>query len=285
MSFRCAIPLLLLPRPALAHEAAAGLTDAAQILPPLLVAAGLYCAGVFSLWRRAGHLRGLGPGRVSVFLAGLGLVGVLLLSPLDGLAEQALSVHMIQHFGLMLVAAPLLVLGRPGLAFLWALPFRARRPAARLGDSRLWRGATHPFGGWIIYLVALWVWHAPPLHQAALANEWVHAAQHASFLGAGLVFWSSVLAPRRLERRAGAFLAIFATAVQSCALAALITTASAVWYPAYGPSPLGLSALADQQLGGLIMWAPCCALLIGAALGTFARLLREVEGRAEGTPS
>ena len=271
-----------------AHGTAAGWFADAYIIGPMLLAGGLYGAGVARLWARAGAGRALPRIRVAVFAAGLTLAGVLLLSPLDGLAGRLLSAHMIQHFGLMLVAAPLMVLGRPGLAFLWAFPSSVRPALGRLGTGatgRIWRAATHPLGAWAIYFAVLWIWHMPALYQLALADHGVHALQHASFLGAALLFWVAVLAPARGERRAGAFMAIFATAIQSCALAALLTTSQALWYPAYatGPGAWGLSPLEDQQLGGLIMWVPCCAVLIGAAIAVFARLLRDTEARVERT--
>ncbi len=279
-----AVIFLAQAAPASAH-ATASATDAAVALP-LTSAAVAYMAGLLRLWHRAGPGRGVSAARAGLFAAGIAAVAALLLRPLDGWAERGLSAHMVQHLGLMLVAAPLLVIGRPGLVCLWAFGPCTRLALSRVGTGplgRVWRALTHPAGAWLVYFVALWVWHAPSLHQAALGHEAIHAAQHASFLLAAILFWTSIIAPSRLERRAGALIAVFATALQSCTLAALLTTAGTVWYPAYGPAPFGLSPLADQQLGGLLMWAPCCALLIGAALATLARLLRETETRAQRT--
>ena len=267
--------------PAAAHGGGAQSSDPTPLL--LLAGAGAYAAGLARLRARAGPGRGLTSARVALFSGGLALTGLLLLSPLDALADRLLAAHMVQHFGLMLVAAPLLVLGRPGLAVLWALPAGWRGPLAAAGASRGIRALLHPLGAWLVYFAALWIWHAPPLHQAALADERIHALQHASFLGAALLFWTAVLSAPRGEGRALAFGTVFATAVQSCALAALLTTSATVWYPAY-PGGLGLSPLEDQQLGGLVMWVPCCAILIGAALGLMAGLLRDAERRAERVP-
>ncbi|SFH26822.1 Cytochrome c oxidase assembly factor CtaG [Palleronia marisminoris] len=283
------LTILLFPTAANAHEGngvATGWTFDPYVVAPMLIAGGLYAAGVARLWSRVGAGRALSRTRVATFAAGFVLAGLLLLSPLDGLADRLLSAHMIQHFGLMLVAAPLLVLGRPGLASLWAFPPALRPVLGRLGagtTGRLWRAATHPLGAWAIYFAVLWAWHVPAIYQRALAHEGIHALQHASFLGAALLFWIAVLHPARGEGRAGAFIVVFATAVQSCALAALLTTSQALWYPAYanGTGAWGLSPMEDQQLGGLIMWVPCCAILLGAAIAVFAGLLRDAEVRAE----
>lgn len=283
------LTVLSLPTAAAAHEGHGGVADpvaVASVIVPMLLLGGLYAAGVARLWRQAGRGRGLAQMRVASFAAGFALVALLLLSPLDRLADRLLSAHMIQHLGLMLVAAPLMVLGRPGLAMLWALPPSRRTALARLGQGwtgRLWRAATHLLGAWLIYFAVLWMWHMPALHQRALGDEWIHSLQHMSFLGAAMLFWIAVLELPRAEGRAGAFMAIFATAIQSCALAALLTTSRGLWYPAYavGPGGWGLSPLEDQQLAGLIMWVPCCAILIGAAIAVFAGLLRDAEARAE----
>ena len=271
---RTLLPLLLLATPAFSHG---GESQADPTVPLLLEGGALYLFGLSRLWGRAGAGRGLPRARVALFGLGFALTAVLLLSPLDALAERLLAAHMVQHFGLMLVAAPLMVLGRPGLAFLWALPASWRGAAQAAHPLRAF---LHPLAAWAVYFAVLWLWHAPPLHQAALADPRIHALQHASFLGAAMLFWTAVLGAPRGETRAIAFGTVFATAVQSCALAALLTTSATVWYPAY-PGGFGLSPLEDQQLGGLVMWVPCCAILIGAALAVMAGLLRDTKRRAE----
>lgn len=101
----------------------------------------------------------------------------------------------------MLVAAPLLVLGRPLIAFLWAMPMswaRALGNAAKAGWwQQVWRAMTNPFVAWAVHAAALWVWHIPLLFQAKLKNEWVHTAQHVSFLFSALLFWCAIVHARR----------------------------------------------------------------------------------------
>jgi len=50
-------------------------------------------------------------------------------------------------------------------------------------------------------------------------------------------------------------------------------------YPVYLESAgrWGLTALADQQLGGLIMWVPAGAILLLAGLVLLAQWLQEIE--------
>lgn len=274
-----AILLMLIPTSALAHPDDTGSDP--LVLVPLLAAVGLYLAGALRLWSAAGRGRGVRMLHLALFAIGIALAAGLLLSRLSHLTTLLLSAHMIQHFALMLIAAPLMVLGRPGIAALWALPRRWRAGGARVVASRAWQALVHPLGAWIIYFVVLWGWHLPPLHQAALRSDAVHATQHFSFLGAAMLFWHAVLSRPRAEGHAGAFMAVFATAVQSCALAALLTTSQVIWYPAYQGGAWGLDRLQDQQLGGLIMWVPCCAIFIGTGVALMARLLAETERRLQ----
>lgn len=279
MSRLLGISLLLLAGPALAHAPVGGAAWRPDLwaLLGLGAAAALYAGGVARLWRRAGRGRGVAPWRVLSGAAGFALMGVLLVSPFDALATRYLSAHMVQHFGLMLVAAPLVVLGRAGLMALWAVPPRPRLALAWIGrgaTGRIWGALTRPAGAWAVYFVILWLWHVPALHQRALSHDGLHALQHISFVAAALIFWTAVLERPRDEGHAGALIAVFATALHSAALAALLTTSRSLWYPAYA------GGLADQQLAGLIMWVPCGAVLIGAALLILVRLLRDAETRA-----
>ncbi len=93
----------------------------------------------------------------------------------------------------MLAAAPLLVLSRPLVPFLWALPLSWRQTAGALSQhpaiQAIWSALTNPFTAWAIHAVALWVWHVPRLFQATLTSDLVHTLQHLSFLGSALLFW------------------------------------------------------------------------------------------------
>ena len=102
----------------------------------LLVSGALYVTGVSRLWTRAGRGCGVRPWQLAAFAAGWIALVLALLSPVAAISEVLFSVHMTQHEMLILVAAPLLVLGRPIVPFLWALSPRWRlqcRPGRRVG--------------------------------------------------------------------------------------------------------------------------------------------------------
>jgi cytochrome c oxidase assembly factor CtaG len=207
--------------------------------------------------------------------------------PVHTLGEILFSVHMVEHELLMAAAAPLLVLGRPLVAFLWALRQSARRDLGSVSRARavhhVWFFATSALVAWTVHALALWVWHLPALFEAALASELVHSLQHLCFLGAALLYWTSLLHRRHdAEGRGVAVISLFATTLHSSILGALLTLGTVAWYPLYGgrSAGWGLTAIEDQQLAGLVMWVPGGLVYMGAALALAAMWLSESETRA-----
>ncbi len=253
--------------------------------------AWLYWSGIRRLWRNAGS--GHGVRRREALFFGLGWASLVLalVSPLHRLGEALFSAHMVQHELLMVVAAPLLVLGRPIVALLWSVPLPWRRAAgnitARSSVQRTWHLLTLPAVAWAVHAVAIWLWHVPALFQATLDSDLIHTAQHLSFLGSALLFWWSLLRVRegRLGRPA-AILYLFTTALHTSLLGVLLTFSDRVWYPLYQSStaPWGLTPLEDQQLAGLIMWIPAGVAYLVAALAIAASWLR-VPGRGVTAPA
>jgi putative membrane protein len=237
----------------------------------------LYDVGLKRTWDASGVGHGVSRREARLFLAGWLTLAVALVSPLHPLGEVLFSAHMIQHELLMLAAAPMLVLSRPVAATLRGMPRPLATSLARASNTRTWKRVWHaisnPFAAWTIHLVVLWAWHAPALFQSTLRSELAHAAQHVSFLGSALLFWWSLVhGSRGVVNHGVATLYLFTTAVHSGLLGALLTFARTPWYPAYDHTQSwGLSALEDQQLGGVIMWVPACTVYIVAGLALFAK--------------
>src|ERR1041384_7376031 len=289
---------LALPAPAFAHgdephswfELARAWSFEPGIVIALALSAWLYWRGVRRMWREQGgdrQGRGVRRWEAWAYAGGWLALFVALASPLHPWGRVLFSAHMTQHEVLMLVAAPLLVLGRPLAPFMRALPLGWARRLSSLSKlawwQRLWRALTNPLAAWAIHAVALWVWHVPVLFQAVLDNEWIHTLQHLSFFLSALLFWWALLHGRQGARAYGAaVLYLFTTALHSGLLGALITFAPSIWYPAYAGTTQGwgLTPLEDQQLGGLIMWIPAGLVYVVAGLVLFAGWLREAEARA-----
>ena len=231
------------------------------IIIPLLLTAAFYALGVLRMWRRTSHA-GLSWKPVACFASGWLSLAAALDSPIHELGEQLFSAHMIQHEILMLVSAPLLLLGRPSLVFVWALPSRWRKIAPLTNHSALrtpWALLSAPVTAWLLHALALWAWHAPVLFNATLRSDAMHAAQHISFFATALLFWWTLLGEHRWRMGDGAaMIYVFTTGIHMSILGALLTFAPRPWYPGYTlTAPLWhLSALEDQQLGGLIIGSP-----------------------------
>src|SRR5437588_564476 len=159
-----------------------------------------------------------------------------------------------------------------------------------VGIARLWRHAGAGqgiryaqalafIGGWFALVAAL-VWLDELSEQLFSA----HMVQHLSFFGSAALFWWG-LAHGRYGRLGygAAVLYVFATAVHSGVLGALLTFSPRVWYPLYEStaSRFGMTPLEDQQLAGLLMWVPASLVFIAGGLYFFAAWIRESERRAQ----
>jgi putative membrane protein len=246
----------------------------------LFFAVAWYSAGL----RRMHRHRALAHGSVleiSSFAIAWLLLVVALLSPLATVSEWLFSVHMTQHELLMLVAAPLLAIGRPLVPMVWALPKTWRRAAAGAATTGVLSILTTPFVVFVLHALALWIWHVPVLYEAAVLDDRVHLIQHLSFTGTAALFWWSLVRGRygRLGYGVAVFY-VFATALHSGGLGALLAFSPAPWYSIY-VARAGVSGdpLQDQQLGGVLMWVPSGIALMLAGLGLFAAWLGEADRR------
>jgi putative membrane protein len=253
----------------------------------------MYARGVRALWRRGGTGRVVGEWRVASYFAGLASLFIALVSPVDAIGAALFSMHMTQHLLLMMVAAPLIVLGDPVTVTLWALPLRWRRGVGLTFRRTRWLRAawsalTIAPIAWTLHVVTLWLWHAPIFYEMALQSELVHEFEHATFFITALLFWWLLFAPHGRRLNIGAKVAyLFAAMLQGTILGAVITFARHPWYWSYfgTTKAWGFTPLEDQQLAGLIMWIPAGLIYLAALLPLlFAELLGRDRkaGRSEG---
>ena len=253
----------------------------------------LYVAGIARLWRSAGAGCGVRYREAAAFMCGWLALAAALFSPIHEWSETWLSAHMVQHELLMVVAAPLMALGAPFIALMWVLPAAKRQAVVHAvrgqSTAAAWTVATAPGAAWLMHALALWLWHVPRLYDYAARHELTHAVQHLCFFVTAAVFWWGMVRGRYGRLGYGAAVVyVFATAIQSGLLGAVLTFSPRVWFSAYAaPHADGLSPLEDQQLAGLLMWIPAGLILVAGGLGFFAAWLREAErrtGRHIGVP-
>jgi len=287
-----ALPLLLHPGTALApHDLAAAWALEPVTIALLVLSAGLWVLGEARLAGRLGRAAARRRGMRWSFAAGWALLALALLSPLHPLGAVLFSAHMAQHELLVAAAAPLLVLGRPLVPMLWALPIARRRALGRGARAPWvrgpWTALTRPGVAWLVHAGVVLAWHLPALFESSLRSEAAHALQHATFLGSALLFWWAILHGRGARRGYGAaVLYLFGMTVVTGGLGFLLTVSSRPWYPAYDPRAMaawGLGPLEDQQLAGLIMWIPGGLAYLAAALGLLVLWLREADRRGRGS--
>ena len=251
-------------------------------LAALLVGLGLYLIAVRRVDRaHPGHP--VPRRRIAAWLAGLAVVAVALFSATDVYADELFSVHMVQHLLLAMVAPPLLLQGAPLTLLLRSASHERReRWILPVLQSRAVMALTHPLVGWIGFALVMWGSHFSPLFDAALADDGIHAAEHALFLGAGLLFWLPVGAvdpsPHRMGHAARVGYLLLSLP-QNSFLGLAIFSAPSVLYPhyaelvrAWGPTPLE-----DQQLAGGLMWAAGDLLFLVPLLGVVRAWFRSEE--------
>ena len=241
----------------------------------LLLSAFLYWRG----WRKVHRLA---PERFPLwrlvsFFAGLLVILFALASPLDAFASWLLSVHMVQHLLLTMVAPPLILQGTPFLPVLSGLPRAFARSGlgpflSDPGLKKIGGVLVHPLFAGPLFMLSNVVWHIPSFYEAALGSSWIHQAEHLCFLATALLFWWPVVQPwpsRASWPRWVIVPYLLVVDLQNTALSGFFTFYGRILYPTYATAPRisSLSAIEDQTFAGTLMWVPgSVAFLVPAAV-------------------
>ncbi len=214
-----------------------------------------------------------------LFAGGLACILLALVSPIDGLGDQLMLMHMVQHMLLLDIVPILLILGlnkvllRPVTRRLTAI----ERRAGALG---------HPAFAVLAYAGFMWAWHIPSMYDEALKNSTVHAFEHVCFAAAGTLYWWHILSPIRGRMRLdgmGPIAYMVSTKLLVGLLGIAIAFAPASFYPFYAHHPhyWGLSPSEDQSIAGLIMALEQSVVMGIALTWLFVRMLTESEREAQ----
>ena len=272
------MPLLLVhpderARPMVPYELAWSLHPSVLIGTGLLGA--LYFWGIGPLRRRHDLGPPAAPWQVVSFCAGLLVLLFSLNGPMHDLSDYYLfSAHMVQHLLLTLLLPPLLIAGTPG----WLLSPLVRVPWVHAVGKVL----SKPVVAAVLYSVTIAVWHLTPFYELMMRSHDVHIATHLMFIVAATILWFPVMSPvpelPRMTYGMG-MLYLFLAGIPMQIVAAMITLSDDVLYPWYSAAPRtwGLTPLADQQLGGLLMWVPGNLWMFLAIGVLFFKWARETE--------
>ena len=226
--------------------------------------------------------------RTLLFLLGLVALIASLASPIDTIALELFSVHMLQHMLLLVVTAPLLLAGAPVRPLLRGLPLVVRRTVIRaVARNTAFRALVHvvrhPLMAAALYVVGLYAWHVPALYDTALDHPTVHVVEHLWFLLVALIFWSVVIDPvpfrATLPYAARIPLLLLVGAAQNTILGGLLAFSDRLYYTHYATTTLayGLEPVTDQRLGGAVMWVPGDLIFLVAASFSFFLWLQSEE--------
>lgn len=255
--------------------------------PPLVVAA--LAATLYAVGRgRAAPLH-----RAAAFYAGVAGVVLALVGPVDSLADRLFAVHMAQHVMLLLVAPPLILLGRPWLRMWQPFPLGARRAVAGGLARSAWaaplrqaaRAVSSPWVAWGLMEGTLAAWHLPAAYDATLSSQALHDFEHLTFVVTAFLFWGQLIdSPPFHARLNDVHRAVYAALamIAGWVLALVLAFAPTPLYSAYAElvhRPGGLSALSDQQIAAGVMWVPGSISLFIAVVVSFYRWLDPAPSR------
>ncbi len=266
-----------------------------NLRPAILISLAMPGFLFFRGWlrlRRKGRRNFANGWRLAAYVAGLTVLAVALLSPIDALGDFLFFMHMIEHLLLIMWAAPLLVLANPLPFLLWGLPGGRRVGVALFSRHSFIRKALQaltPRGiVLLLFVVVLWGWHDPIAYNAALRIGWLHDIEHFLFFATGLLFWWIVIgAAPRLHRPTTPLFRVayvMAAAAGNMIPGVVISLASAPLYAHYLSMPrvAGISAMQDQIIGGMLMWVPGTMIFLITAVLLVLRNLEHLDARPGG---
>ena len=248
------------------------------VLMPMLVVAIVYVRRFRAVHRQAGgrRVRGAGALQAAAFAGAMLALLLALASPIDSLGEDYLfSAHMLQHVLLGDIAPVLLLLS---LSRVLLRPVTRRLMSLERALGRF----ASPLTGLALWLVLVYLWHLPPLYEAAIENPFVHLLEHVSFFTAGLAVWWPLVQPVPMRRRLTGLWTVAYIGAAKFGLAALglyLTWSGNVLFEYYEGVPRiwGLDAIEDQNAGGAIMMVEQSLTFVIALVVLFARMLSQSE--------
>lgn len=233
-------------------------------------------------WQRArasGARHRPGFGRLTLYFAGLLAILAALVSPIDGLGDDLLVMHMLQHILLLDIAPILLILGL-NKVLLRPLTRRLQTVEHRAGYL------AHPAFAVLAYAGLMWLWHVPAMYDLALSHSGIHALEHLCFAAAGTLYWWHILSPIRGRMRLGGLgpiMYMVSTKLLVGSLGIVLAFAPDSIYSFYQHQPRywGLSAGTDQSMAGLEMALEQSIVMGTALVWLFVRMLSESEREAQ----
>lgn len=211
------------------------------------------------------------------FTSGVLLIAVATAGPLEKLAEELVTAHMVQHLLLADAVSLLIVFGLTGPIMQPILVNHWTRPLRHLA---------HPVAAITIFTVNLYAWHSPPLYQAVLSSEALHVLEHLLFVGTGVLLWMPLFGPLPKPAWFGKGAHVVYTVgiwLPAMVLANTLMWSGTEFYPDYAATAVshGLDPIADQSTAGAILMVECMLAALALFAWVFLRWAREDIERQE----
>jgi cytochrome c oxidase assembly factor CtaG len=237
-------------------------------LAPALLAGALYARRATALARRG---RPVPAWRAACFAAGLLTIAAALISPIGEIADELVIAHMVEHLLLGEVGTLLLVLGLTGplLQPILAVP----------AFDRL-RVLAHPAVALPLWALNFYLWHLPPLYDAAYGTAPVHALEHVSFVFFGCLMWMPIFGPLpKPQWFTAGWKVVYVIVVRfvGAVLGNVLMWSGTVLYPVYaaGERHWGISAISDQSTAGVVMMVEGTFMALGLLAWAFFEAARQ----------
>ncbi len=244
-----------------------------DVMLTLLLVALIYGKGILN---RAAASQPLPVLRCISFYAGLAFIALALQSPIDPLGESLFFVHQFQHLLLRMVGPLLIALAWPQGVLVAGMPAWMRRYLLTpLASNEAIRRVLGVFSSPVVasgfFIGILYFWEVPRFHNAAVLDDAIHYIMHATMLAAGLIFWWQVFDRRsdgKSLRYATRLMMLWLVILSNILLGAYTTLKTETLYNAYGLGSrmFGYTPLADEQIGGIIIWIPSSMMSLVALL-------------------
>jgi putative membrane protein len=221
---------------------------------------------LFWFWRGAARAKAeerLPVWRCVAFLAGLFLLYIVLQTRYEYWSQHMFFLNRIQHVVMHHIAPFLIALSWPGATIKRGMASPIRAFVENRSVIRVVNVIQQPWLAAPLFVGLFYFWLVPPIHFRAMIDGNLYALMNWSMVLDGILFWCLVLDPRpkppaRISFGVRAALA-FGVMFPQILLGAVVSFAPVDIYPYYnlcGRLFPSISALSDQQIGGIVSWIP-----------------------------
>ncbi len=219
--------------------------------------------------------------RQASFLLGLAAIYGVLLTHFEYVAQHMFFLNRLQHMAMHHLGPFLVALSWPGPALWRGMPDPLRRIFGSRAVGRAMRVVQFPPLAGLLFVGLIYFWLIPAVHFRAMIDPGLYGFMNWTMVVDGLLFWSLVLDPRPAPPAycsyATRLIVTILVMFPQIILGAWITFNTSSLYAYYdlcGRLIPSIGALADQHIGGVILWIPSSMMSSAAFMLTLNNIRR-----------